>query len=368
MHYLDNAATTRVSEAAANAAYAAMREDFGNPSSVHRMGVLAEGILDRARADVAAGLGCDPAELTFTGSGTESDNWAIFSGAEYGKRRGNHIVTTAVEHAAVLSSAKRLSELGFDVTILPATRGGSVDLGELEGALRPDTILLSMMAVNNETGVPLPVREAGELLRRTSPDALFHVDAVQAFLKCDLSPKGVGADLLSISAHKIHGPKGIGALYIRNGLRLKPFVYGGGQEAGLRSGTEAVPLAAGFGAAVAELLPTVGARRKAIDALRERLLAGLADVPGATLLAAANTVVNFAFSRYPAEVTIRMLEREGIYVSGGSACSKGRQSHVLRAMGIDSKLVASALRVSFGFESTEEDVDALLTALRTMGE
>lgn len=363
LHYLDNAATTQVSPAAADAAMRAMTECFGNPSSVHRLGIEAEIVVRNARESIAHALGCESEELLFTSGGTESNNTALLRGAEAQRRHGRHIITTAFEHPSVLECAKKLEQSGWELNYLRPTHDGGISLDELESLIRSDTVMLSMMLVCNETGVRLPVEEAAKLLKRKNPNALMHVDAVQAFGKERFSPKRLGADLLSITAHKIHGPKGIGALYIKHGLTLTPLIFGGGQEKNLRSGTEPVPAIAGFGVAAEEAFERLDETVAKINALRERTLAGLEKIDGVKVIAHGEGIINIALPRYPSEVAIRLLENRSVFLSGGSACAKGRESHVLSAMRIDPKLVKSALRISFSRMNTEEDIDALLAAL-----
>ncbi|MDL2288792.1 cysteine desulfurase [Oscillospiraceae bacterium OttesenSCG-928-F05] len=363
MHYLDNAATTRVSEKAAAAAMAAMGADFGNPSSVHNLGIAAESLMERSRSAVAAALACDPRCVFFTSGGTEANNWALFAGAEIQRRKDRHIVTSPVEHAAVLQPVKALERAGWQVDYVTPGKDGSVSPEALEAVLRPNTSLVSLMAVNNETGADSPISALAAVIRKKAPEALFHVDAVQAFLKTPLSPSAMGADMMSLSAHKIYGPKGVGALYVRKGLQLSPLIFGGGQERGLRSGTEPVPLIAAFGAAVEEGLPKLKETMGHVAALRERLLAALNRLPGADVLFSGGAITVFTNKRYPAEVMIRMLESRQVYVSGGSACARGRESHVLRVLGVPPEKRRGALRASLGRTSTAADVDALVTAL-----
>lgn len=363
LHYLDNAATTRVSPAAAEAVMRAMTEVYGNPSSVHRLGIEAEIAVRSARESVANALGCEPEEVLFTSGGTESNNLALFRGAEAQRRHGRHIITTAFEHPSVLECAKRLEQSGWELNYLRPTHDGGISLAELESLIRPDTVMLSMMLVCNETGARLPVEEAAKLLKSKNPHALMHVDAVQAFGKMRFSPKKLGADMLSITAHKVHGPKGVGALYIRSGLAITPLIFGGGQEKGLRSGTEAVPAVAGFGVAAEEAAQSLEKTRGMIDELRTRTLGGIEMIDGVKLITSGEGIVSVAVPRYPSEVAIRLLENRSVFLSGGSACAKGRESHVLAAMRVDPKLVKSALRISFSRMNTPEDVDALLAAL-----
>lgn len=366
MHYLDNSATTRVCPESRAAAMRCMEEDFGNPSSVHSLGIRAEELVAAAREQVAKALGCAREELTFTSCGTEADNWALFGACELMARRGKHVITTAVEHAAVLQAAKRLERRGFEVTYLSPLADGGFDFSAFEAALREDTVLVSAMLVNNEVGAVTPVRRIRERLRARGSEALLHTDAVQGFLKLPFSAASLGADLLTVSGHKIHAPKGVGALYVRRGLKLPPFVVGGGQERGLRSGTESVPLIAAFGEAC-----RVGGRDLEGDIrhmreLREYTLEGLRDFPQVRVHGSGEAphILSLSLRGCPSEVTIRLLESREVYVSAGSACSRGHRSHVLEAMGLSPEDIDCALRVSFCPENTREDVDALLEGLR----
>lgn len=364
MHYLDHSATTPVLREAAEAACRVMTEDFGNPSSQHRLGIQAAHLLKESREAVAAALHAQPGEVTFTSCGTESTNLALFSAAR--RRRRGHILTTEIEHAATLQCCKKLAQEGFEVTYLKPDETGHVTAEAFATALRDDTILASMMLVNNETGVLLPVAACGRALKRRCPEALFHIDAVQGLFRVPLTPAKWQCDLMSVSGHKIGAPKGIGALYIRKGLRLAPLLYGGGQEGGLRSGTEALPNIAAFGVACrirektfAEDCAHVETLKAALlDGLRERLpwvlVNGSGDVPH---------VVSLSLPGCKSEVVLRVLEGDEVYVSAGSACSRGKESHVLKAMGLGRARIDGALRVSFAPGNTKEDVDALLAGL-----
>lgn len=365
MHYLDNSATTAVLPQAAEVACRVMTQQFGNPSSVHAMGIEASGVLENARKQVAALMGAEPSEVTFTSCGTEAINTAIF-GACRRRGRGKHIVTTAIEHDATLNACKKLEQDGFEVTYLAPDADGHISIDALRQALRPDTILLTCMLVNNEVGTVLPVKEFGKLLRKKSPNALFHVDAVQGLARVPIKPKLWNADCISVSGHKIGAPKGIGALYIRKGVRLAPMIYGGGQERGMRSGTEALPNIAAFGAAcelrrgrIEENYQTVSQLAQYLDErIAERfdwaVRNGAPDVP---------YVRNYSFPGCKSEVLLRVLEMHEVYVSSGSACSKGRASHVLAAMQVPHERLHSAIRISFSPSNTREDIDALLDAV-----
>lgn len=365
--YLDNAATTRVWPQAAQAAAEAMTEGYFNPSSRYPEAAKAAKALESHRSTVAKALGCSPKEVFFTSCGTESDNWAIRSGVEYGRRKGKHIITTAIEHHAVLEPIWDLERQGYEVTYLKPTPQGTIDLQELEQALRPDTVLVSMMLVNNELGTLLPVKEAAQLIRRSGAPALLHCDAVQGFLKVPFTSKELGVDLLSISGHKVHAPKGIGALYIRSGLKLKPFVMGGGQESGLRSGTEPTAQIAAFAKAC-----ELGLQRREADIahmkeLKEYTLSRIAaEVPQVTpvVLGDAPHVLALTMEGYKSEVLVRVLGDRGICVSAGSACHRGKPSHVYAALELSKPRRDGAFRVSFCGDSTREEVDQLMDGLK----
>ncbi len=365
-HYLDNAATTPVRPEAARAALQAMTEGWGNPSSRYALGTQAAEQVKTWRAQVAKVLGCQPGELYFTSCGSEGDNWAIQAAVELGRHKGKHIVTSALEHAAVLEPCKALERQGYEVTYLKPDKTGALSMEDLAAALRPDTVLVSLMLVNNELGTVTPVREAANLIKRSGSPALLHVDAVQGFLKVPFTPKELGADFVTISGHKIHAPKGIGALYVRNGLKLSPMIRGGGQESGLRSGTEATAQIAAFAAAV-----------QAGNETLERDLSHMADmkayaarklqeqVPGLILVGegTAPHILPISMPGYKSEVVLRFLSDRGVYVSSGSACHKGKPSHVYAALGLPKKVLDGVLRISFSYDTTPEDIDALAEGL-----
>ena len=365
-HYLDNSATTRVCPEAAQAAMEAMLETYGNPSSTYTKGREAKKLVDRARRQVSAALGCEPAELVFTSCGSESDNWALLSGAEAMCRKGKHIITSLVEHDAIRKSAEELERRGYEVTYLKPDRTGVIEPDALREALRPDTILVSLMLVNNETGAVTDLAAMSRVLKEEKSQALLHTDAVQGFMKLDFTPKSLGCDLVSISGHKVHAPKGIGALYIRKGLRLHPLIVGGAQEEGRRAGTEAVPQIAAFGEAC----------RIAKDGLHNNIshmasLKGMAArelseaIPGLCMLeTAAPHILSVSLPGYRSEVLMNFLEAREIYVSRSSACKKGARSHVLEAIGMDARKIDGALRIGFSRYNTTEDVTALVEALR----
>ena len=360
--YLDSAATTRVCREAAQAACEAMTEGFGNPSSGYAMGQQAAARMKACRETVADSLGCLPEELTFLSCGTEGDNWAIRAAVEYGKRKGKHIITTAIEHAAVLEPIKDLERQGYEVTYLKPDRKGRISLDELTAALRPDTVLVSMMLVNNELGTILPMAQAAQAIRDSGAPALLHCDAVQGFLKVPFTPGELGVDLLTISGHKVRAPKGIGAQYIRKGLELKPLLLGGGQERGLRSGTEPTAQIAALAAACAAWRAE---DREKLERTKAYTLDRLRRVPGLEVVSPGDAphICAVALPGYPSEMLVRDLSDRGICVSSGSACHKGKPSHVFAALGLPKRTLMGVLRVSFSPENREEDGDALAECL-----
>lgn len=363
--YLDNSATTPVCAAAANKALAMMTDCYGNPSSLHTAGIRAEQEMSLARSRIAALLGVRPQTIVFTSGGTEANNLAILGGAGALQRRGRHAVTTAIEHPSVLAAFDELERLGFETTRVAAEEGG-LSARRIAEACRPDTVLVSIMLVNNETGARLPVREAVPLIRKRSSLARIHCDAVQAAGRMSVSALALGVDLLSISGHKLHAPKGCGALYVREGVRLLPRAFGGGQERGLRAGTEATPLIAAFGAAV-EALPAFAEQEAHFRHLQERLLAGVNTMEGVIWLSPAGAVpyiVNLSLPGLQSETMLHFLAERGVYVSSGSACSKGAASPVLKELGVPPAVANAALRVSFSRDNTDDDVDRLVQGLR----
>lgn len=365
-HYLDNSATTRVLPEAAEKAAFLMTEGYGNPSSLHTMGFAARQAVEEARSLVAARLGAEPQEIVFTSGGTESNNLALFGAALARKRLGNKIVTTAAEHDSVLGPCRELGKLGFQVVELKPDRQGRLPEEALLEAIDGETILVSVMLVNNETGAIFPVEAAARAIRRKKAPALLHVDAVQAFGKLPFTPKKLGADLVTVSAHKIHGPKGIGALYVGKGARIRPHVFGGGQERGLRSGTESAPLIGAFGEA-ARLLPDLREALGKVGALNALLREKLRELPEVTVHSPEDAlpyVLNFSAGAVRGETMLHFLAQRQVYVSSGSACGKAKPSHVLEAMGLPPQQVSSALRVSFSRFSTPEDVEALVQGLK----
>ena len=363
--YLDNSATTQVCREAAEKVVSIMTETYGNPSSLHTKGYEARMELEAARKTVAQVLSALPEEIYFTSGGTESNNTALIGAAEALKRRGNRIVTTAVEHSSVIEAAQQLQKRGFEVVFLPVEPNGSVSPESLQQTITKDTILVSMMAVNNETGAFQPIEAVSRLIARAGAPALFHVDAVQAFGKIPVKPKKIGADLVSISSHKIHGPKGAGALYIRKGARILPLHYGGEQEKKLRPGTEALPALCGMAEAV-RVLPDMQQENALMRGIHQHLRARLAGIDNVHINSGDDGlpyIINFSVCGIRSETMLHFLAERGIYVSSGSACSKGKKSYVLRAMGLSDSLIDSAVRVSFSRFSTKEDADSLADSI-----
>ena len=361
--YLDNAATTRVSPEAAVLAAEVMTAGYGNPSSTHALGREAKKCLDTARSRVARALGCSPRELFFTGSGTESDNWAIRMGAHQMRHQGRHVISSLTEHDAVRRSLDALEQAGFTVTRLAPGPDGAVSPEAVAEALREDTVLVSLMLVNNETGSVTDVAGISRALRRAGSRALLHTDAVQGFLKVPCVPRELGADLVSISGHKIHAPKGVGALYIRQGLHLPPFVLGGGQEEGLRAGTEALPSIAAFGMAAEQEAASGAAAR--MEALRQAILSRLtAELPELQVNGGgAPHILNLALPGWRSEVLLNWLDGQRVCIARSSACKKGRRSHVLEAMGLPPAVIDGSVRVSLSRYTTEEEAEKFCALL-----
>ena len=366
IHYLDNSATTRVSEAAAQAAYRMMRENYGNPSSLHKIGLNAEEAVEEARGIIADSLSADKKNIYFTSGGTEANNTVLFGAAQALKRRGNRIIVSAVEHSSVYESAKKLSEMDYDVQYAPVDTQGVVDIERFKALLTEKTILVSVMTVNNETGSVQPIERLSKFVHKNCPEALFHTDAVQAYCKIPLKPKKWGVDLMSISAHKIHGAKGCGALYIRDGARILPLLYGGEQQKKLRPGTESAPLIAAFGAAAKEA--DIAANHAIIQELNAYALERLRQLDGVTVNSPTDAlpyIVNISVEGIRSETMLHHLEKSGVYVSSSSACSKGKRSYVLEAMGLPDDRIDSSLRISFSKYNTKEDIDALISGLQS---
>ena len=368
--YFDNSATTRCYPEVAEIVVKTMTEDFGNPSAMHLKGVEAEKYVREAAQTLAKILKVNEKEIIFTSGGTESNNLALFGGADANKRSGNHIITTSVEHAAVGQPAERLEQMGYEVTIVPVDHRGVVQLEALEKALRPDTILVSTMYVNNEVGAVMPVEEIAKLVHEKSPKALYHVDAIQAFGKYRIYPKKAGIDMLSVSSHKIHGPKGVGFLYINEKARIQPQILGGGQQAGMRSGTDNVPGIAGLGVAAKMVYTDFDKKIEHMYQLKERLAEGFLKLPdvrlnGMEIREGAPQILSASFLGVRSEVLLHTLEEKGIYVSAGSACSshKRKAAGTLSAMGMEAAQRESTLRFSFSEENTFEEVDYVLEVI-----
>lgn len=369
--YLDNAATTRVSESSARAASEAMLQHWGNPSSRHSLGLDAERLIDSARRSVAAELHAREDEIFFTSGGTEANNTALLGAAHAKQRIGKRVIISSVEHSSVLDAAAQLETEGFDVVRISPRADGNICIDDIAQALTPETILLSFMVVNNETGAVTDTAAIARLLKRTKSNALLHCDAVQAFGKLSLSVDRLGCDLLSLSGHKIHAPKGVGAFYCRKGVRILPLHFGGSQQNKLRPGTEPVPLIAALDAAV-KLLPPQNERLGYISELnaycRERLMSeeiqSLAPIVINSPDNAAPHIISFATGCIKSETLLNFFSSRGIYVSSGSACSKGKASHVLLSLGLAPHIADSTIRVSFCGDNTKEDIDAMLEALK----
>lgn len=364
--YLDNSSTTKVCREAADKAYEMMTSCYGNPSSLHALGFAAEREITQARSRIAQSMGVRPEEITFTSGGTEADNMAVFGAAKQKKKQGNRIVTTAVEHPAVLEPMRQLEKEGFEVIYLRPDGQGHISPEQIREAIDNRTILVSMMLVNNEVGTIFPVEEAARAIARCKAPALLHVDAVQAYGKIPVRPLRLKADLVTISAHKIHGPKGIGALYQARTSHIPARTFGGGQERNFRPGTEATPLIAAFGEAV-RVLPDLSGQRAKIAELNRLCRTGLLQLPGVVLNSpedALEYVLNFSTCSVRSETMLHFLASKGISVSSGSACSKAKPSHVLEAMGLSHERIDTSIRVSFSRENTEEDVKEFLDALK----
>lgn len=364
MNYLDNAATTRVCPEAAEAAVKCMTEAFGNPSSTHQAGREARTALKTARAGIAASLGARPEEIFFTAGGTEGDNWALRAGASLMRRRGKHIISSLAEHDAILKTLSALEAEGYEITRLAPGADGAVSAEAVLSALRPDTILISLMLVNNETGAVTDIAGIAKALKSAGSQALLHTDAVQGYLKIPFTAKSLGADLITLSGHKIHAPKGVGALYIRSGLRLPPLIYGGGQEDGKRSGTENMPGICAFAAAVKAYREDKDAAHR-MGALRESAIAELSlRIPDIAVIGGgAPHILNVSLPGYRSEVLLNFLDGKGVCVSKGSACKRGARSHVLEAMGLPPAVIDGSIRVSLSRFTTGEDIEALCAAL-----
>lgn len=368
--YLDNSATTRCCDAATNLMVELLTKDYGNPSSLHMKGVVAEKYINDAKKKIAKILKVQEKEIVFTSGGTESNNMAIIGGAVANQRAGRHVITTSIEHASVSNPMNWLEEHDFEVTYLSVDQNGIISLEELEQAIRPDTILVSLMQVNNEIGAVEPIEEAGKIIKRANPSILFHVDAIQSFGKMRVNPKTMNCDLLSVSGHKIHGPKGSGFLYIKDRTKLKPILLGGGQQRGMRSGTENVPAIAGLGVAVEEIYTDFEQKLEYLYTLKKHFVEEVTKISGVTVNGktgrdSAPHIVSVSVKGVRAEVLLHTLEDKQIYVSAGSACSSNKPaiSATLKSIGLEQGLLDSTVRFSFCVNTTMEEIDYALETL-----
>lgn len=363
--YLDNSATTKVCREAADAMMKMLTENYGNPSSLHKKGVEASVSLEKARETVANALSCSKEEIFFTTSGTTANNTAIFGTVNANRRKGNRIITTSLEHPSVNECMKRLEEQGFEIIRLKPDMNGAFSPMELMNAINQKTILISIMAVNNEIGTINPINQIKTAVKRASSQALIHVDAVQGFGKIPLNPAKAGIDLLTVSSHKIHGPKGAGALYIRKGVKIQPHVVGGGQEKGIFSGTEALPAIVGFASAV-KALPNLNAELSDKKELRDYFVKEVTKIGGVHINSPADAlpyIINLSVLGIPSQTIVNSLSEKEIYVSAGSACKKGHRSEVLTAIGLDGKRIDSAIRISLSRYTTKHDMDDVVKAI-----
>lgn len=371
--YFDHSATTPVLDSVRDVVVKVMTEDYGNPSSRHRKGMEAEQYVRQAAAEIAKTLKVKDKEIFFTSGGTESNNLALIGGAMANHRAGKHIITTRIEHPSVYRPLEFLEEQGFEVTYLPVDNRGHISLDELKNAIRPDTILVSVIYVNNEVGAIEPVEEIADVIRKENPSILFHVDAIQAYGKLVIRPKKQGIHMMSVSGHKIHGPKGVGFLYVDEGVKLKPLLYGGGQQKGMRSGTENVPGIAGLGVAAKAMYTDHGTKTAYIAGVKDYLIEKLEAMEGVTVnslrgMEGAPQIVSASFLGVRSEVLLHALEEKGIYVSSGSACSSNHPSisGTLRAMGVKKELLDSTLRFSLSIFNKKEEVDYCIQALEEL--
>lgn len=369
--YLDNSATTRCSDKAAELMMKLLLEDYGNPSSLHMKGVIAEKYINEAKKQIAKTLKAQEKEIVFTSGGTESNNLAIIGSAMANRRAGMHVITSSIEHASVSNPMAYLEEQGFEVTYLPVDSKGVISMEALKNAIREDTILVSLMQVNNEIGVIQPIEEAGKIIKAANPDIIFHVDAIQAYGKMRIAPKKLNIDLLSVSGHKIHGPKGSGFLYIKDKTKIRPVIFGGGQQKGMRSGTENVPAIAGLGLAAEEIYTDFEEKIDRMYALREYFIEQVTQIKGVSVngqsqRASAPHVVSVSICGVRAEVMLHTLEDRDIYVSAGSACSSNKPSvsHTLKSIGLAPELLDSTIRFSFSVHTTKEELDYALEVMR----
>lgn len=368
--YFDNAATTKVFPEVMSVMEDAMNVSYGNPSAKHRKGMEAENLIKEAQETIAKSLKAKPKEIFFTSGGTESNNTAIIGTALANKRKGKHIITSKIEHASVYEPMAFLEDLGFEITYLNVDSKGRILLDELETAIRPDTTLVSLMFVNNEIGAVQPIKEAGEIIKKKNKETVFHVDAIQAYGKLQIVPKNLKIDLLSMSGHKIHGPKGIGFLYVREGTRIQPLIYGGGQQKGMRSGTENVPGIAGLGCACSQMIGDHFENAEKIRIVKEYFQERIKEIEDIRDNSGeAPHIASISFRGIRSEVLLHALEDKGIYVSSGSACSSNKKqaiSGTLNAIGLPDDYKDGTLRFSFSVENTKEEVDETIEALKEL--
>lgn len=368
--YLDNSATTKVCREAADAMMTMLTSNYGNPSSLHKKGTEASRALERSREIVADALSASKDEIYFTNSGTTANNTAIFGAVSANRRKGNRIITTSIEHPSVNEAMKRLEQQGFEVIRLRPDSNGAFSSGELMNAINRNTVLISIMAVNNEIGTINPINNIKTAVRRANAPALIHVDAVQAFGKIPVNPSKAGIDLMTLSSHKIHGPKGAGALYVRKGTAIQPHVVGGGQERGLYSGTEAMPAIVGFGEAV-RALPNVSSELTQVRSIRDNFIREVTKIGGVHINSSADSlpyIINLSVLGIPSQTMVNALSEMGIYVSAGSACKKGHRSEVLKAVGLNPQRIDSAIRISLSRYTTRQDMEETVAAINRIVE
>lgn len=371
--YLDNSATTRVSEAVKDLMVKLMTEDYGNPSSLHMKGVEAERYIREATDTISKLLKVQPKEIIYTSGGTESNNLALIGVAMANKRAGNHIITSDIEHASVLSTMKFLEENGFRITYLPVDESGHISTSELKNALCDETILVSVMHVNNEIGAIEPIEEISRIVKTYKPSIVFHVDAIQSFGKLVVQPKKMGIDMLSVSGHKIHGPKGSGFLYVSEKVKIKPIIFGGGQQKGMRSGTENVPAIAGIGLAAKEAYTDFDAKLLRMVELKDYFIDKITALDNVTVNSKKGTdsaphIISVTFNGVRSEVMLHSLEEKGIYVSAGSACSSNKPavSRTLKGIGLDDRQLDSTIRFSLCYDSSKEELDYVVETIAGM--
>ncbi len=371
--YFDNSATTRVFDSVKDIVVKTMTEDYGNAAAKHTKGVEAERYIREARSIIAKSLKVEEKEIVFTSGGSESNNMALIGAAMANQRGGKHIITTNVEHSSVYNTLGFLQDQGFDITYLPVDSNGHISISQLRESLRPETILVSVMYVNNEVGSVEPIEDIGKVIKEEQPQALFHVDAIQAYGKYQIYPKRLGIDLLSVSGHKLHGPKGVGFLYINEKAKVKPLIYGGGQQRGMRSGTENVPGVAGLGAAVKEIYKNHQEKVDHLYELKDHLMTRIKEVEGCQVNSqpgreSAPQIVSVSFEGVRSEVLLHALEDRGIYVSSGSACSSNHPgiSGTLKGIGVPQELLDATLRFSFGMFNNKEEIDYAIEVLKEL--